>query len=83
MFSAGMNLLCACNVDYEYDVMMGVSPSRPGLVYDSRMQGHINEPTPSHPEMPDRVSRIWQALCDKRLVDRCLRVEVGGACACC
>ena len=41
------------------------------------MCGHENESNPGHPETPDRIVRIWEALCGRGLVERCTRIEVG------
>ena len=50
---------------------------QPAIVYDARMRDHVNEANPSHPEQPDRISRIWSLLCDRGLVARCTQLEVG------
>lgn len=47
---------------------------RTGLVYDPQMQEHVNEVDPSHPERPERVGKMWQALTEGGLVGRCRRV---------
>ncbi|CAI8008670.1 Histone deacetylase 6, partial [Geodia barretti] len=49
--------------------------SKPGLLYDARMREHENEGNPSHPESPDRISRIWSLLRERGLVERCCLVE--------
>ena len=41
------------------------------------MCDHENESNPGHPETPDRIVRIWEALCGRGLVERCTRIEVG------
>lgn len=50
---------------------------QPGIVYDARMRGHVNEANPNHPEQPDRISRIWDLLRERGLVARCCQLEVG------
>ena len=50
-----------------------------GLVYDPRMKEHRNEMDPWHPEVPDRISRIWEALCSMGYTDRCRVIQVSNA----
>ena len=51
-------------------------PRMVGLVYDPRMKEHRNEMDPWHPEVPDRISRIWEALCSMGYTDRCRVIQV-------
>jgi hypothetical protein len=45
--------------------------SKPGLLYDARMREHEYEGNPSHPESPNRISRIWSLLMERGAVERC------------
>ena len=48
-------------------------------MYDPRMKEHRNEMDPWHPEVPDRISRIWEALCSMGYTDRCRVIQVRDA----
>ena len=49
--------------------------NRTGLVYSDRMRAH-HDPSGPHPESPDRISSIYQRLCESGLQQRCVDVEV-------
>ena len=57
-------------------VLSLICPRVVGLVYDPRMKDHRNEMDPWHPEVPDRISRIWEALCRMGYTDRCRIIQV-------
>ena len=48
-------------------------------MYDPRMKEHRNEMDPWHPEQPDRISRIWEALRSMGYTDRCRVIQVRDA----
>ncbi|XP_070571561.1 histone deacetylase 6-like [Ptychodera flava] len=48
---------------------------RTALVYDERMRKHRDQWNTSHPERPDRITRIFEIHKAWKLLDRCLRVE--------
>ncbi|XP_048346332.1 histone deacetylase 6 isoform X1 [Sphaerodactylus townsendi] len=50
------------------------SLSRTGLVYDEKMTQHYNLWDSQHPELPQRVSRIFQRHGELRLTERCCRL---------
>jgi len=50
-----------------------------GLVYDPRMKDHCNEVNPWHPEKPERISQIWEALVNGRYTNRCNIIQVSSA----
>ncbi|XP_067408489.1 histone deacetylase 6 [Emydura macquarii macquarii] len=50
-----------------------------GLVYDERMTGHYNMWDSQHPELPQRVSRIFQRHEELRLAERCRRIPARSA----
>lgn len=43
------------------------------------MKDHCNEVDPWHPEKPERISRIWEALVDGRYTNRCNIIQVSSA----
>ncbi|XP_066470093.1 histone deacetylase 6 isoform X2 [Tiliqua scincoides] len=45
-----------------------------GLVYDEKMTEHYNMWDSQHPELPQRVSRIFQRHSELRLTERCCRL---------
>ncbi|XP_044299676.1 histone deacetylase 6 isoform X3 [Varanus komodoensis] len=49
-------------------------PSCTGLVYDEKMTEHYNMWDSQHPELPQRVSRIFQRHGELRLTERCCRL---------
>ncbi|KAJ6655297.1 hypothetical protein lerEdw1_005489 [Lerista edwardsae] len=49
-------------------------PARTGLVYDEKMTEHYNMWDSQHPELPQRVSRIFQRHGELRLTERCCRL---------
>lgn len=53
--------------------------ARTGLVYDERMTEHYNMWDSQHPELPERVSRIFQRHGELRLTERCRRIPARGA----
>ncbi|XP_077995868.1 protein deacetylase HDAC6-like [Glandiceps talaboti] len=57
------------------DMKVHTQPHRTALVYDERMRKHRNQFNKSHPERPDRITRIFEQHKDWHLVERCLRVE--------
>lgn len=46
-----------------------------GVVYDAVMVEHRNETDINHPECPDRIVRIWDALISRGYVNRCVRIH--------
>nr|XP_032634783.1 histone deacetylase 6 [Chelonoidis abingdonii] len=53
--------------------------ARTGLVYDERMTEHYNMWDSQHPELPQRVSRIFQRHGELRLTERCHRIPARSA----
>ncbi|CAM4691602.1 unnamed protein product [Lepidochelys olivacea] len=53
--------------------------ARTGLVYDERMTEHYNMWDSQHPELPQRVSRIFQRHGELRLTERCCRIPARSA----
>ncbi|KAM7134140.1 protein deacetylase HDAC6 isoform 2-T3 [Macrochelys suwanniensis] len=53
--------------------------ARTGLVYDERMTEHYNMWDSQHPELPQRVSRIFQRHGELRLTERCRRIPARSA----
>uniref|UniRef100_A0A8D0GIK4 Uncharacterized protein n=1 Tax=Sphenodon punctatus TaxID=8508 RepID=A0A8D0GIK4_SPHPU len=49
-------------------------PACTGLVYDEKMTEHYNMWDSQHPELPQRVSRIFQRHGELRLTERCQRI---------
>uniref|UniRef100_A0A8C5RWE8 Protein deacetylase HDAC6 n=1 Tax=Laticauda laticaudata TaxID=8630 RepID=A0A8C5RWE8_LATLA len=49
-------------------------PSCTGLVYDEKMMEHYNMWDSQHPELPQRVSRIFQRHRELHLTERCCRL---------
>ncbi|XP_065830679.1 histone deacetylase 6-like isoform X2 [Oscarella lobularis] len=47
-----------------------------GLVYDELMTRHENTLNPWHPETPERIRRIWQALEESGCVRQCTRLPI-------
>nr|XP_033779735.1 histone deacetylase 6 isoform X2 [Geotrypetes seraphini] len=56
------------------EVMRPLPKERTGLVYDERMKEHFNMWDSYHPEVPQRISRIYQLHMDLGLVSRCCRL---------
>ncbi|XP_042305149.1 histone deacetylase 6 [Sceloporus undulatus] len=56
------------------ELMRSQPPSRTGLVYDEKMTEHYNMWDSQHPELPQRVSRIFQRHGELRLTERCCRL---------
>ncbi|XP_030049781.1 protein deacetylase HDAC6 isoform X3 [Microcaecilia unicolor] len=56
------------------EVMRPLPKERTGLVYDERMKDHYNMWDSCHPEVPQRISRIYQLHMDLGLVSRCCRL---------
>jgi hypothetical protein len=50
----------------------GGGGSGTGLAYDPRMMAHVSPK--EHPESPARISSIFALLCERGLVERCVRV---------
>ena len=47
---------------------------RTSYVYDEYMKKHRNILDPSHPERPERISRIHEMLDDYGLLERCIKL---------
>ncbi|XP_069503572.1 histone deacetylase 6 [Ambystoma mexicanum] len=56
------------------EVMRTLPSERTGLVYDERMMEHANSWDSHHPELPQRISRIYERHVELRLVERCCRL---------
>nr|XP_028569002.1 histone deacetylase 6 isoform X3 [Podarcis muralis] len=56
------------------ELMLPRPPSCTGLVYDEKMTEHYNMWDSQHPELPQRVSRIFQRHGELRLTERCCRL---------
>lgn len=56
------------------EVMRALPPQRTGLVYDERMMEHANAWDSHHPELPQRISRIYERHMELLLVERCCRL---------
>ncbi|XP_061470052.1 histone deacetylase 6 isoform X2 [Rhineura floridana] len=56
------------------ELMQPRPPSCTGLVYDEKMTEHYNMWDSQHPELPQRVSRIFQRHGELRLTERCCRL---------
>ncbi|XP_073496538.1 histone deacetylase 6 isoform X2 [Phyllobates terribilis] len=56
------------------EVMRKMPPSRTGLVYDEQMMEHYNMWDSGHPELPQRIARIFKRHKEMGLVDRCTRL---------
>ncbi|KAM4020629.1 protein deacetylase HDAC6 [Anomaloglossus baeobatrachus] len=56
------------------EVMRTLPASRTGLVYDERMMEHYNMWDSGHPELPQRIARIFQRHKEMGLLDRCTRL---------
>ncbi|XP_069798807.1 histone deacetylase 6 [Dendropsophus ebraccatus] len=56
------------------EVMRKLPEKRTGLVYDERMMEHYNMWDSGHPELPQRISRIYKRHKEMGLVDRCSRL---------
>ncbi|XP_054859461.1 histone deacetylase 6 isoform X2 [Eublepharis macularius] len=54
--------------------MRPLPPARTGLVYDEKMTEHYNMWDSQHPELPQRVSKIFQRHGELRLTERCCRL---------
>ena len=46
------------------------------LVYSEAMKEHLNYADATHPECPDRISCIFEQLCNFGIVERCHRLKV-------
>jgi len=46
-----------------------------GLVYDERMCDHVSLTDETHPESPMRIKSIYNMLVERKLAQRCIRVE--------
>ncbi|XP_060619126.2 histone deacetylase 6 isoform X1 [Anolis sagrei] len=57
------------------ELMRPLPPSRTGMVYDEKMTEHYNMWDSQHPELPQRVSRIFQRHGELRLTERCCRLS--------
>nr|XP_016846280.1 PREDICTED: histone deacetylase 6 [Anolis carolinensis] len=57
------------------ELMKPLPPSRTGIVYDEKMMEHYNMWDSQHPELPQRVSRIFQRHGELRLTERCCRLS--------
>ncbi|XP_075440655.1 protein deacetylase HDAC6 isoform X2 [Ascaphus truei] len=57
------------------EVMRLVPEQRTGLVYDERMKEHYNLWDSHHPELPQRISRIYQRHDELRILQRCSRLH--------
>ncbi|XP_074873509.1 protein deacetylase HDAC6 isoform X1 [Carettochelys insculpta] len=53
--------------------------ARTGLVYDERMMEHYNMWDSQHPEVPQRISRIFQRHGELQLTERCWRIPARSA----
>ncbi|CAN2389209.1 polyubiquitinated misfolded protein transport [Pristimantis euphronides] len=56
------------------EVMRKLPEGRTGLVYDEQMMEHYNMWDSSHPELPQRITRIFNRHQEMGLVDRCTRL---------
>ncbi|XP_073397420.1 histone deacetylase 6 isoform X1 [Dendrobates tinctorius] len=56
------------------EVMRKLPVSRTGLVYDEQMMEHYNMWDSGHPELPQRIARIFKRHKEMGLVDRCTRL---------
>ncbi|XP_029467341.1 histone deacetylase 6 isoform X3 [Rhinatrema bivittatum] len=56
------------------EIMRPLPKDRTGLVYDEMMKEHYNLWDSCHPEVPQRISRIYQRHVDLGLVSRCCRL---------
>ncbi|XP_053149724.1 histone deacetylase 6 isoform X2 [Hemicordylus capensis] len=56
------------------ELMQPLPLSCTGLVYDEKMTEHYNMWDSQHPELPQRVSRIFQRHRELRLTERCSRL---------
>ncbi|XP_066436056.1 histone deacetylase 6 isoform X2 [Eleutherodactylus coqui] len=56
------------------EVMRKLPPGRTALVYDEQMMEHYNLWDSGHPELPQRISRIFQRHQEMGLADRCTRL---------
>ncbi|XP_035828852.1 histone deacetylase 6, partial [Aplysia californica] len=54
---------------------LSVAADRCCYVFDPDMRAHKNLDLGSHPERPDRISRIYAKLAEQGLLKRCLEVE--------
>uniref|UniRef100_A0A8C8VQS3 Protein deacetylase HDAC6 n=1 Tax=Pelusios castaneus TaxID=367368 RepID=A0A8C8VQS3_9SAUR len=61
------------------EMMRPPPATRTGLVYDERMMEHYNMWDSQHPELPQRVSRIFQRHRELRLTERCQRIPARSA----
>ncbi|KAG8549936.1 hypothetical protein GDO81_018813, partial [Engystomops pustulosus] len=56
------------------EVMRKLPEKRCGLVYDEQMMEHYNMWDSCHPELPQRISRIYKRHQEMGLIDRCTRL---------
>ncbi|XP_075691020.1 protein deacetylase HDAC6 [Rhinoderma darwinii] len=56
------------------EVMRKLPEKRTGLVYDEQMMEHYNLWDSGHPELPQRIARIFKRHKETGLVDRCTRL---------
>ncbi|XP_013927755.1 PREDICTED: histone deacetylase 6, partial [Thamnophis sirtalis] len=56
------------------ELIQSQPPSCTGLVYDEKMMEHYNMWDRQHPELPQRVSRIFQRHRELHLTERCCRL---------
>ncbi|XP_063792168.1 histone deacetylase 6 isoform X2 [Pseudophryne corroboree] len=56
------------------EVMREVPAQRTGLVYDEQMMNHYNMWDSGHPEVPQRIARIFQRHKEMGLLERCTRL---------
>ncbi|KAM5145734.1 protein deacetylase HDAC6 [Mantella aurantiaca] len=56
------------------EVMRKIPEQRTGLVYDERMMEHFNMWDSGHPEVPQRIARIYLRHKEMGLLDRCVRL---------
>ncbi|XP_075041708.1 protein deacetylase HDAC6 isoform X2 [Mixophyes fleayi] len=56
------------------EVMRTLPEQRTGLVYDEQMMNHYNMWDSGHPEVPQRIARIFQQHKEMGLLDRCTRL---------
>ncbi|XP_018413494.1 PREDICTED: histone deacetylase 6 [Nanorana parkeri] len=57
------------------EVMRKMPDQRTGLVYDERMMEHYNMWDSGHPEVPQRIARIYLRHKEMGLLDRCVRLS--------
>ncbi|XP_028669144.2 histone deacetylase 6 isoform X1 [Erpetoichthys calabaricus] len=60
-------------------IIQALPPVQTGLVYDERMMEHYNMWDSHHPEVPQRISRIFSHLEKQGFVERCQRLSIRAA----